>query len=126
MNERSSHGSVEKGVFTVNLFAAAPARVPIEIRLRAPEHKDLPVVLRGLGNEASLIAFHSGSLAHQGGIPGGPHAGRLRKLGSRNGLAPETGLALHHSVNAFGTADVRNAETRNTGEGTEAGDLFLR
>jgi hypothetical protein len=28
-------------------------------------------------------------------------------------------------VNAFGTADVRNAEPRNTGEGAEAVDLLL-
>ncbi len=123
--EGRRHGAVEEGIFAVNLFAASPARVAAEVRLGAPEHEDLPVVLGGLGDKASLVALYAGGLAHQRGIPGGAHARGLRELRGGDGFAPPSRLALHHAVNAFGTADIGNAETRNSGAHAEAVDLLI-
>ncbi len=125
VDEGGGHGAVEEGIFAVDFFAAAPAGVAVEIGLGSPEHEDLAVVFRGLGDEARLIAFDAGGLADEVGIPGGAHAGRLRKLRGGDGRAAGAGLALDYAVNAFGAADVGNAEARYRGVGSQAVDLFV-
>src|SRR5664279_4369141 len=41
-DEGNGHGSVEERVFTVDFLAASPAGVARQIRLRSPEHENLP------------------------------------------------------------------------------------
>src|SRR5271157_3533060 len=105
-DESHSHGAVEKWIFSVNLFAASPARIARQIGLRSPLHQNLAVVFRGLGDKARLVALHARRLANQLRIPRLAHALWLRKLrrGNRQPLASR--LALHYSMDAFRAAHV--------------------
>ena len=77
-------------------LAAAPAWIAVEIRLRSPQHQNLPIVLRRLSNETRLVAFHVRRRLHQFRIPRLAHPRRLRKLGGGDWLPPESGRTLHH------------------------------
>ena len=75
VDECDGHRTVEERVFPVHLFAAAPARIALQIGLRSPEHQNLAIVLCGLRNESRLIALDARSLANQLRIHDSPMPG---------------------------------------------------
>src|SRR5215472_14204179 len=109
----------------IHLFAAAPARIASEIRLRPPRHQNLAIVFFCLRDKAGFIALDRGGLLHQVWIPGLAHSGRLRKLRGGDGLELAARLTLHHAMNAFRAADVGDAEARDCGARAETVDLFI-
>ncbi len=126
LHEGRRHGAVEERIFAIDLLAAAPARIARQVGLRSPQHEDLPAVFRGLGDITRLVAFHAGGLLHNFRVPGFAHAGWLRKLGSgdRRQIALAT-AALDNAVNAFGTADITDAEARHAGLCAEDVDFLI-
>ena len=126
LSEGNCHGPIQKCVFAIYLFTAAPTWVARKVGLWPPEHEDLAVVLRGLGDEAGLIALDGGGLADEIGVPCLAHPGRLRELCSGDWLARAACFALHHTVNALGAADIGNAEPGDAGARAQAVDLLVR
>src|SRR5450432_3118685 len=105
LDEGDGHGSVEKRIFAIDLFAPAPARVAGEIGLRSPQHQNLTVVLFGLRDKPRFVAFHTTGLPNQIGVPRFTHSRRLRKLRCGNGRAvASAATALNYSVNSFGAS----------------------
>ena len=123
--ERDRHRPVEEWILAIHFFAASPARIARQIRLRTPVHQNLAIVLRCLGDVACFESFDATRLADQVRIPGVAHARRLRKLCSGDGLASEALLALHHAVNPFRAADVGHAEARHARACSKTVDLLL-
>src|SRR5450755_2622515 len=110
-------------------LSAAPTRVAGEIRLGAPEHQDLAIVLCSLRDETRFVAFHATRLTHQVGVPGFAHARGLRELRGGDGCPDKTalGTALNYAVYSFGAAKVRDAQPRHPGAGAKTIDfLFYR
>ena len=112
--EGRRHHAVEERVLAIDLLGAAPAGVPREVGLRAPDHQHGEHGLAALRDVPRFGSLHAAGPADEVRVPGRPHAGRLRKLGRRDGRhAPLRHAPLDEAVNALGGPEARHAQPRH-------------
>ena len=114
--ERRRHHAVEERVLAVDLLGATPARVPREVGLRAPDHQHGEPGLAALRDVPRFGSLHAAGPADEVRVPARTHAGRLGKLGRRDGRhAPLRHAPLDETVDALGHPEARHAQPRHAG-----------